>query len=140
MDMAMPCLFYGVPLVSHRMRRFDPDAAFALIRDRGVRNLFLPPTALRLLRQATVPPGVNVRSVGSGGESLGPDLLDWGLSALGAPINEFYGQTECNLVLTSAAGFMEVRPGSMGKAGCCRRATWARSRCAAPIPRCSSAT
>jgi acetyl-CoA synthetase len=115
MDMAMPCLFYGVPLVSHRMRKFDPDAAFALIRDRGVRNLFLPPTALRLLRQATVPAGLTVRSVGSGGESLGADLLDWGLSALGAPINEFYGQTECNLVLTSAAGVMEVRPGSMGK-------------------------
>jgi acetyl-CoA synthetase len=116
MDMAMPCLFYGVPLVSHRMRKFDPDAAFALIRDQGVRNLFLPPTALRLLRQATVPTGLRVRSVGSGGESLGADLLEWGLSALGAPINEFYGQTECNLVLTSAAGFMEVRPGSMGKA------------------------
>lgn len=115
MDMAMPCLFYGVPLVSHRMRKFDPDAAFRLIRDRAVRNLFLPPTALRLLRQATVPAGVSVRSVGSGGESLGADLLDWGRTALGAPINEFYGQTECNLVLTSAAGFMEVRPGSMGK-------------------------
>jgi acetyl-CoA synthetase len=27
MDMAMPCLYYGVPLVSHRMRKFDPDAA-----------------------------------------------------------------------------------------------------------------
>jgi len=116
MDMAMPCLFYGVPLVSHRMRKFDPDTAFRLIRDREVRNLFLPPTALRLLRQATVPAGLSVRSVGSGGESLGADLLDWGLSTLGAPINEFYGQTECNLVLTSAAGFMEVRPGSMGKA------------------------
>jgi acetyl-CoA synthetase len=35
---------------------------------------------------------------------------------LGAPINEIYGQTECNLCITQAAGFMEVRPGSMGQA------------------------
>jgi acetyl-CoA synthetase len=27
MDMALPCLFYGVPLVSHRFAKFDPDAA-----------------------------------------------------------------------------------------------------------------
>ena len=30
MDMAVPCLYYGVPLISHRMRKFDPDAAHAL--------------------------------------------------------------------------------------------------------------
>jgi acetyl-CoA synthetase len=35
MDMAMPCLHYGVPLISHRMRKFDPDAAFALIARHG---------------------------------------------------------------------------------------------------------
>ena len=116
MDMAMPCLYYGVPLVSHRMRKFDPDAAYRLIGALGVRNLFLPPTALKLMRQAKVPDGVDVRSVTSGGESLGADLLDWGLSALGAPINEIYGQTECNLVLASCHGLMDVRPGSMGRA------------------------
>ncbi len=116
MDMAMPCLYYGVPLVSHRMRKFDPDAAYRLIGAHGVRNLFLPPTALKLMRAAAVPGDVNVRSVTSGGESLGADLLDWGLSALKAPINEIYGQTECNLVLASCHGLMEVRPGSMGRA------------------------
>jgi acetyl-CoA synthetase len=116
MDMAMPCLYYGVPLISHRMRKFDPDAAFRLIGTERIRNLFLPPTALKLMQQASVPEAVDVRSVTSGGESLGSDLLDWGLTALGAPINEIYGQTECNLVLASCHGLMEVRPGSMGKA------------------------
>ncbi len=116
MDMAMPCLYYGVPLVSHRMRKFDPDAAYALIAEHGVRNLFLPPTALKLMRGARVPAGVDIRSVSSGGESLGAELLDWGRTALGAPINELYGQTECNLCITQAAGFMEVRPGAMGQA------------------------
>ena len=116
MDMAMPCLYFGVPLISHRMRKFDPEKAFRLIRDQQVRNLFLPPTALKLMRAANAPAGLNVRSVSSGGESLGADLLDWGRRVLGAPINEIYGQTECNLVLASCAGSMPVRPGSMGRA------------------------
>ena len=30
-------------------------------------------------------------------------------------INEFYGQTECNLVVSNCAGCMPVRPGSMGR-------------------------
>ncbi len=116
MDLALPWLYHGMPIVSHRMRKFDPDAAFRLIAGQGIRNLFMPPTALKMMRGAAVPTGVDLRSVGSGGESLGADLLDWGRAALGVPINELYGQTECNLVLSSAAGFMEVRPGSMGLA------------------------
>ena len=116
MDMAMPCLYFGVPLVSHRMRKFDPERAFALIRDQALRNLFLPPTALKMMRAVPAPAGLGVRSVSSGGESLGADLLDWGRAVLGAPINEIYGQTECNLVLSSCAGSMAVRPGSMGQA------------------------
>lgn len=116
MDLAMPCLYYGVPLISHRMRKFDADAAFRLIGAERVRNLFLPPTALKLMRTARVPGTVDVRSVTSGGESLGADLMDWGLTALGAPINEIYGQTECNLVLASSHALMPVRAGAMGRA------------------------
>nr|WP_323371634.1 AMP-binding protein [Anianabacter salinae] len=116
MDMAMTSLYYGVPLVSQRMRKFDPGAAFRLIRDEGITRLFLPPTALKLMRQADVPRGLGVRSITSGGESLGADILNWGVEALGAPINEIYGQTECNICVGTAQGLMEVRPGAMGKA------------------------
>ncbi|RVT83935.1 AMP-dependent synthetase [Rhodobacteraceae bacterium CCMM004] len=116
MDMAMPCLYYGVPLVSHRMRKFDAAAAWELIARLGINRLFVPPTALKLMRQAPVPAGVAVRSIGSGGESLGPDLLAWGRDALGAPINEIYGQTECNLVVASARGQGVARQGAMGRA------------------------
>ncbi|MEO1580131.1 MAG: AMP-binding protein, partial [Pseudomonadota bacterium] len=116
MDLAMPCLYHGVPLIAHRMRKFAPDAAYRLIADHGVRVLFLPPTALKLMRQAAVPGGVDLRSIGSGGESLGADLLAWGHEALGAPINEIYGQTECNLVVSTCHGAMEIRPGTMGRA------------------------
>ena len=116
MDMAMPCLYHGVRLISCRMRKFDADEAYRLIADQRVRNLFLPPTALKLMRQAEVPEDVDIRTIGSGGEALGADLLAWAQDALGVTINEFYGQTECNLVLASCAGSMAVKPGSMGQA------------------------
>jgi acetyl-CoA synthetase len=116
MDLAMPCLYFGVPLVAHRMRKFEPDAAFALMAGERVSVAFLPPTALKLMRQSAVPAGFGLRAIGSGGESLSADLLDWGREQLGAPINELYGQTECNLVVSSSAGLGVVKPGTMGKA------------------------
>jgi acetyl-CoA synthetase len=61
-------------------------------------------------------PGVEPRSIGSGGETLGAELLDWGRAALGVTINEFYGQTECNLVIGNNAPLFAVRAGSMGRA------------------------
>jgi len=116
LDMALPCLCHGVPLVAHRAAKFDPDAAFDLIAREGIRNVFLPPTALRLMRAAPAPRGLALRSVGSGGEPLGADMLDWGRGALGVTINEFYGQTEGNLIVSSCAALGVSRPGWMGRA------------------------
>ncbi len=116
LDMALPCMHYGVPLVSRRMRKFDPDEAYNLMARYKMRNLFMPPTALKLMQQAKVPAGVNLRSVGSGGESLGAPLLAWAQEALGCHINEFYGQTECNLVLSSQGGGGHQRAGAIGLA------------------------
>jgi acetyl-CoA synthetase len=84
----------------------------------GVRNTFVPPTALRMLRSTPPPRGRHVlalRTVGSGGEALGAETFEWGKSALGLAINEFYGQTECNLVVSSCALIGVTRPGAMGK-------------------------
>ena len=116
-NIAMPALRFGVPLLAHRMERFDPERAFALMERFGVRNVFLPPTALKLMRRVARPDRfrLSLRSVGSGGESLGAELLDWGREVLGLTVNEFYGQTECNQVLGNCADIMPVRPGSMGR-------------------------
>lgn len=118
-NVAMPALRFGVPLISHRMERFDPERAFDLMARLGVRNVFLPPTALKLMRQVPGPAArypFRLRSVGSGGESLGAEMIAWGQEALGLTIHEFYGQTECNLVLGNCASVLPVRPGSMGRA------------------------
>ena len=114
MDMALPCLYYGVPLIAHRFAKFDPEAAFRLIADERVSNAFIPPTALRLMQQASPPPGLRLRAIGSGGEALGADLLAWGQERLGCPINEFYGQTEANLVVAAVSGATVRHPGAMG--------------------------
>ncbi|MDJ1016065.1 MAG: AMP-binding protein [Paracoccaceae bacterium] len=116
MDLAMPSLYFGVPLIAHRMRKFDPEAAYQLIGAERISTMFLPPTALKLLRQAEAPNNLTVRAIGSGGESLSSDLLAWGREVLGAPINELYGQTECNLVVSSSAGLDVLKPGTMGQA------------------------
>ncbi len=115
MDLAMPSLFYGARLVSHRMRKFSPQQAYDVIRREAANILFLPPTALKLMRASSVPQGLAIRSISSGGESLGPDLLAWGLSKLSAPITEIYGQTECNLVINAVPGRMMSPPGAMGR-------------------------
>jgi acetyl-CoA synthetase len=57
-----------------------------------------------------------MRAIISGGESVGKELHEWANAALGAPINEMFGQTECNLVLGSNASIMPVKPGSLGRA------------------------
>lgn len=117
-NIAMPCLRFGVPLLSHRMEKFDPEEAFRILETHDLTNVFLPPTALKLMRQVANPDrfALKLRSVGSGGESLGAEMLAWGRDVLGLTINEFYGQTECNLVLGNCASIAEVRPGSMGRA------------------------
>jgi acetyl-CoA synthetase len=114
-DVLLPSLHHGIPVVAHRFAKFDPEAAFDLIARHGVRNAFLPPTALKMMRQVPDASCPTMRTIGSGGESLGAELLDWGRRTFGFTINEFYGQTECNLVVGNCASILEVQPGSMGK-------------------------
>lgn len=119
LDVLMPALFLGVPVVACRFRKFTAESAFQLLADQKIRNSFLPPTALKMMRQ--VPDAqkrwqLDLRSVASGGETLGAELIDWGRQTFGLTINEFYGQTECNMIVSSCSSLMTARPGIMGRA------------------------
>ena len=46
LDVLLPALHHGVPVVARRFEKFTGEAAFQLIQDFGIRNAFLPPTAL----------------------------------------------------------------------------------------------
>jgi acetyl-CoA synthetase len=118
-DVLMPAWHHGLPVVAHRFAKFDAEAAFQLIDDFGVRNAFIPPTALKMMRTVANPRArwrLDMRSIASGGESLGRELLEWGRQTFRLDINEFYGQTECNVVLSSCARLEPARPGRIGKA------------------------
>jgi len=115
----LPALHHGVPIVARPAAKFDPEEAIRLMAELGVRNCFIPPTALRMLRAVANPRSryaLTLRTIASGGEALGAETLAWGREALGLTINEFYGQTECNLVLASCATIGVVKPGFIGKA------------------------
>ena len=113
-DVLMPGLALGVPVVAARAGRVDADTCADIIARGGVRNVFFPPTALRMLKaEGTTISGL--RSVASGGEPLGAEMLAWGRDALGVTINEFYGQTECNMVVSSCGARCAAKPGCMGK-------------------------
>ena len=114
-DVLMPGLALGVPVVAARMPKFSVEGAQQVIAESGARNVFFPPTALRMLKAADAKlPGL--RSVASGGEPLGAEMLEWGRRAFGLHINEFYGQTECNMVASSCGAQFPARPGCIGKA------------------------
>jgi acetyl-CoA synthetase len=115
----LPSLLLGVPVVCARFEKFDPEAALLLVERMQVRNAFIPPTALRMLKSVPdIPARFRhvLRSVGSAGESLGRETWEWAEGALGLPVNEFYGQTECNAVIASSAVIGVSRPGTIGKA------------------------
>ncbi|MDR5654561.1 AMP-binding protein [Ruixingdingia sedimenti] len=118
LDVLMPALHHGIPVVACRLPKFRAETAFELMKAHRVRNVFLPPTALKMMRQ--VPDaagyGLKLRSVASGGETLGKELIAWGQEVFGTTINEFYGQTECNMVVSCCSALEPPLPGSMGRA------------------------
>jgi acetyl-CoA synthetase len=117
LDAFLPAWFHGRPVVATPRARFDPEWAVAVMDQHGVTTAFLPPTALKLMRQAGVDASqLQLRSVMSGGETLGAEMLAWGREHLGVTINEIYGQTEANLLVGNCASLWGVRPGSMGRA------------------------
>jgi len=118
-DVLFPAWHHGIPVLAYRARKFDPEYAFHLSAKHQIRNAFLPPTALKMMRQVERPRKrhrFNFRSIASAGEALGAELLQWGREAMGVTINEFYGQTEVNLVVANCAEILPVKPGSMGRA------------------------
>ena len=114
----LPSLSLGIPVVARKFEKFDPHDAWQLIADLKIRNIFIPPTALRMLRTVPSPRStydIQLRTIASAGEALGAETLLWAQEALGLTINEAYGQTECNLVIGSSGAIGMTKPGFIGK-------------------------
>ncbi len=118
LDALLPALHYGVPVLGHVGGRFDPEHACRLMGKYGVRNAFIPPTAMKMLMQVESPKqkhGLRLRSIMSAGEQVGTEVVRWAREELDVGVNEMWGQTEFNYLVGNCAQIMAVRPGSMGK-------------------------
>jgi len=118
-DGLLPTLYYGMPVVGHETRKFDPVRFLEILQEYRVTCGFFPPTALKMVR--TVDSireryDLHLRAIMSAGEMLGEELLGWAEEELGVVINEMYGQTEQNYMVGNCAALMKPKPGSMGKA------------------------
>ena len=58
---------------------------------------------------------MSLRTLASGGETVGEETAAWCRERFGVRLNEFYGQTEANLLIGNCAAWPE-RPGWMGRA------------------------
>lgn len=118
-DGLLPTLFYGKPIVGYDYRKFKPNNILRLLQHYQVTCGFFPPTALKMLRTVDAIQRdyqLTLRSLMSGGETLGAELISWARKTLGTSLNEMYGQTEHNFMIGNCSAILPVKPGSMGKA------------------------
>jgi acetyl-CoA synthetase len=119
-DVVFPSLYYGRELVASRSPgKFDPERAFEVVERHGVTRYFAPPTALRMMMQVGGDYEVSsVRTVASGGESLGQSIVDWAAAVFdGAAVHEGYGQTEANMLVGDCTALTPFVEGYIGRRG-----------------------
>src|SRR3989475_3254357 len=118
LDVLLPSWHYGVTVVAHRPKKFDAERAFDILARHRVRNTFLVPTMLKMMRSIGNPRErwtLVLRSMFTGGEAVGEEVIRWAREALGVTPHEGFGQTEVNLGLGNCSLLMPVKPGSMGR-------------------------
>ena len=118
MDGLLPSWYYGRPILAYEGGKFDAERVCHLLEKYEVKNAFIPPTALKMMRQV---PDIGsrfklaFRSIMSAGETLGEEVFRWAEDALRVSVNEMWGQTEFNYLVGNCSEIMPVKPGSMGK-------------------------
>lgn len=117
---SLGALGYGQGFVTYE-GEFDAARWWSILREEGITSMFAVPTAYRMLRageaglpQAGAP--VPIRRLGTVGEPLDPETLEWSRQRFGVPIVECYGQTENGAALCSNRQDMTIKPGSLGPA------------------------
>jgi len=100
---------------------FSPAATLEILGRCGVTNFTAAPTVYRALRASgsAPPPGLKLRCASGGGEPQTPEINEWALAALGIPVHDHYGQTECGMLINNhhhSAVRRPLKPGSMGQA------------------------
>jgi len=121
-DIVFPAWFYGKPTLAYEADSFNPEAAFNLIDRYDVTVTFIPPTALRMMKDIDAPEQYDVSSlrvIASGGEALDQDAFEWASNTFGDEIavHEGYGQTEANMLIANCTALMDYKIGKLGRPG-----------------------
>lgn len=100
--------------------RFSPENWYSAIEQYGVTVWYSAPTAFRMLMGAGA--GVlekfdlsTLRHILSVGEPLNPEVVRWGMEALGHRIHDTWWMTETGGHIICNYPSMDIKPGSMGK-------------------------
>ncbi len=117
LDALIPSWVYGVPILGYETSKFDPERVCHLLDKYRVTNGFVPPTALKMLRQydGLKKHNIRFRAIMSAGETVGSEVYHWAEETFGIQINEMCGQTEFNYIVGNCSALFAVKPGSMGK-------------------------
>lgn len=115
-DVLLPAWHYGLPVVGYKSTGFDSQTTFELIDRYGVTYPLLTPTMLKMMAQEeTSTYDLNhTVAIGTGGEPVPTELHEWVSKTFDAPLNELYGQTEANLLVSNCSQWFDSKPGSMG--------------------------
>ncbi len=113
-----PWRYGAIQVVYQREGGFDPARQLDFLSRHEVTNVFGTPTAIRSMMSIT-DAGTRypqkIRIMCSAGEPLNPEAIRWVREQYGITVLDFYGLTE-SYPLCANFPFMEVRPGSMGRA------------------------
>lgn len=118
-DIVFTSWHYGRPVVGYPMGKFDPEKSFEIMEKFEVTGTFLPASAIRMLMGVESPSQryeLVLDTIASGGESLSPDIYKWVDEEFeDVVVNEYYGQTEANLLVSNCHDWFDHRVGSIGK-------------------------
>ncbi len=109
----------GVTVVVDELE-FDADRWYRILDEQAVTVWYTAPTALRMLMKAGAEKAKDhdltaLRHVMSVGEPLNPEVVVWGLEAVGLPIHDTWWQTETGSIMIANYASAPIRPGSMGR-------------------------
>ncbi len=119
-DVLFPAWHWGLPVLAHRARKFDPERALDLMARHAVRNVFLPPTALKLIRRSGARPGPDLAPA-VGGQRRRDARRRSSSTGAASPRRRRSTSSTARPSATSSSrtstSIMPIRPGSMGRAG-----------------------
>ena len=109
----------GVTVVVDELE-FDARRWYSILEEQRVTVWYTAPTALRMLMKAGAEQAKEhdlsaLRHVLSVGEPLNPEVVVWGMEAVGLPIHDTWWQTETGSIMIANYAAAPIRPGSMGR-------------------------